>query len=104
MATVDAQILLLRSQITSCEAQLQRLRVQLAEAERNQLLSSVGATDVVSYTTLSQPESVSQTWPLHKNEYKRYGRQLIMPEIGLTGTVTCEQLGYASFLFLLRKF
>jgi adenylyltransferase/sulfurtransferase len=24
-------------------------------------------------------------WPLEKNEYKRYGRQLIMPEIGLQG-------------------
>jgi adenylyltransferase/sulfurtransferase len=24
-------------------------------------------------------------WPLEKNEYKRYGRQLIMPEIGLHG-------------------
>ncbi|KAH7390822.1 hypothetical protein DE146DRAFT_618511 [Phaeosphaeria sp. MPI-PUGE-AT-0046c] len=24
-------------------------------------------------------------WPLDKNEYKRYGRQLIMPEIGLRG-------------------
>ncbi|KAL1794891.1 hypothetical protein ACET3X_006707 [Alternaria dauci] len=24
-------------------------------------------------------------WPLQKNEYKRYGRQLIMPEIGLKG-------------------
>jgi adenylyltransferase/sulfurtransferase len=24
-------------------------------------------------------------WPLEKNEYKRYGRQLIMPEVGLQG-------------------
>jgi len=24
-------------------------------------------------------------WPLSSNDYKRYGRQLIMPEIGLTG-------------------
>jgi adenylyltransferase/sulfurtransferase len=27
----------------------------------------------------------SSKWPLEKNEYKRYGRQLIMPEIGLQG-------------------
>jgi adenylyltransferase/sulfurtransferase len=27
----------------------------------------------------------SSRWPLEKNEYKRYGRQLIMPEIGLQG-------------------
>lgn len=27
----------------------------------------------------------AKRWPLEKNEYKRYGRQLIMPEIGLQG-------------------
>ena len=32
----------------------------------------------------SLPDRVSR-WPLEKNEYKRYGRQLIMPEIGLQG-------------------
>jgi adenylyltransferase/sulfurtransferase len=30
------------------------------------------------------PDGVSR-WPLEKSEYKRYGRQLIMPEIGLQG-------------------
>ena len=30
----------------------------------------------------------TQKWPLEKDEYKRYGRQLIMPEIGLQGK--CE--------------
>jgi len=29
-------------------------------------------------------------WPLEKNEYKRYGRQLIMPEIGLKGKFGLE--------------
>jgi adenylyltransferase/sulfurtransferase len=29
--------------------------------------------------------SSDRRWPLEKNEYKRYGRQLIMPEIGLRG-------------------
>jgi adenylyltransferase/sulfurtransferase len=28
-------------------------------------------------------------WPLEMNEYKRYGRQLIMPEIGLQGELDC---------------
>lgn len=30
-------------------------------------------------------ERPSSKWPLAKHEYKRYGRQLIMPEIGLRG-------------------
>lgn len=29
--------------------------------------------------------SYEKRWPLEKHEYKRYGRQLIMPEIGLKG-------------------
>jgi adenylyltransferase/sulfurtransferase len=29
--------------------------------------------------------SSDRRWPLEKNEYKRYGRQLIMPEVGLRG-------------------
>jgi adenylyltransferase/sulfurtransferase len=31
----------------------------------------------------------SPRWPLEINEYKRYGRQLIMPEIGLQGELGC---------------
>jgi hypothetical protein len=34
----------------------------------------------------SDGASHAQKWPLEQNEYKRYGRQLIMPEIGLQGT------------------
>jgi adenylyltransferase/sulfurtransferase len=30
-------------------------------------------------------DSTERRWPLEKNEYKRYGRQLIMPEVGLQG-------------------
>jgi adenylyltransferase/sulfurtransferase len=37
-------------------------------------------------TALSQPlEEAPNKWPLSQEEYKRYGRQLIMPEIGLQG-------------------
>lgn len=32
-----------------------------------------------------ETEVPSSRWPLAKHEYKRYGRQLIMPEIGLRG-------------------
>ncbi|KAF1914235.1 molybdopterin biosynthesis protein moeB [Ampelomyces quisqualis] len=30
-------------------------------------------------------------WPLDKNEYKRYGRQLIMPEVGLQGQLRLKK-------------
>jgi adenylyltransferase/sulfurtransferase len=104
--TVEA----LRRQIASCEAQLQTLRQQLAEAEHNQQqrleqerLRHVSPKDPFEHdmnfgihddfrseilAALSDTDNegeVKSRWPLDAAEYKRYGRQLIMPEIGLQG-------------------
>ncbi|KAJ4292691.1 hypothetical protein N0V90_009354 [Kalmusia sp. IMI 367209] len=99
----------LRQQIASCELQLQELQRQLAEAEyQNQqqvhLEQSVHAgTDPLAHdfshgvhddfkseilAALSQAEEEAPSrrrWPLEPSEYRRYGRQLIMPEVGLPG-------------------
>ena len=108
----------LRKQIATCEATLQDLRQQLAEAEQNQNQppklvpqkrpSATDPTDPLDHDMnfgvpddfrtevfaildqggkkLKQAEAEeTQRWPLEKDEYKRYGRQLIMPEIGLQG-------------------
>jgi adenylyltransferase/sulfurtransferase len=37
--------------------------------------------------------AAEQRWPLQKNEYRRYGRQLIMPEIGLQGYYALDNQG-----------
>ncbi|KAF2735777.1 hypothetical protein EJ04DRAFT_434472 [Polyplosphaeria fusca] len=100
----------LRRQIASCEAQLNDLRQQLAEAEvshreQDQLRRSAHPSpdplvhdmsfgihdDFRSevFAALSQVEEERppmRRWPLDPRDYKRYGRQLIMPEIGLQGT------------------
>lgn len=102
----------LRQQIAACEAQLLDLRRQLVEAEHQQRQqreqerlqrSAQKAPDPLAYdftygihddfrteifAALSQDEDAQQAtkrWPLERTEYKRYGRQLIMPEIGLQG-------------------
>jgi adenylyltransferase/sulfurtransferase len=108
----------LRKQISTCEATLQDLRQQLAEAELIQRQQqkvvpkkrplatdptnpldhdmNFGVPDdfrseifAVLEHEAKAPERdvppVSSRWPLEKNEYRRYGRQLIMPEIGLQG-------------------
>jgi adenylyltransferase/sulfurtransferase len=98
-------------QIASCEAQLEDLRRQLAEAEHFQqqqreqdgLRQTTSAfadplthdmsygihddfrSEVFAALSHVEQDSPSQKWPLNKTEYKRYGRQLIMPEIGLQG-------------------
>ncbi|KAF1831317.1 molybdopterin biosynthesis protein moeB [Decorospora gaudefroyi] len=114
----------LRKQISTCEATLEDLRHQLAEAERiqRQQQKSVPqkrplATDPASpldhdmnfgvpddfrseiFAVLKQEaKAVEGTeseepsrWPLEKNEYKRYGRQLIMPEVGLQGQLRLKK-------------
>ncbi|KAH8723174.1 hypothetical protein GQ44DRAFT_685549 [Phaeosphaeriaceae sp. PMI808] len=112
MATVIAA---LREQITSCESTLSELRHQLAEAEQTQQQQDkVLQQKSVSHDPLDHdmnfgvpddfrsevfaildhqhaPHDAAggvrheKRWPLEKNEYRRYGRQLIMPEIGLQG-------------------
>lgn len=105
----------LRQQIASCESQLQDLRRQLAEAEyqgqqeqaklQSQQTTHSSGFDPLAHdfshgvhddfkseilAVLSQaeeaPPASKRRWPLEPNEYKRYGRQLIMPEVGLQGT------------------
>jgi adenylyltransferase/sulfurtransferase len=103
----------LRQQISSCEAALQDLRQQLAEAEHNHRQEekvlrqkpphssdplghdmNFGVPDDFRsevFAVLEQEHDAQENiveekmWPLEKNEYRRYGRQLIMPEIGLQG-------------------
>ena len=110
--TAETVVNSLRQQITSCESQLQDLKRQLAEAEyqsqqqRTHLQSEHNVhsgADPLAYdfshgvhddfkseilAALSQSEETARPpkrWPLESDEYKRYGRQLIMPEIGLQG-------------------
>lgn len=104
----------LRQQISSHEASLRDLRQQLAEAEHNQQQQekvlrqkpklsndpldhdmNFGVPDdfrseifaILEQEPRAASDNTADTrkWPLESNEYKRYGRQLIMPEIGLQG-------------------
>ncbi|KAF2627521.1 hypothetical protein BU25DRAFT_392640 [Macroventuria anomochaeta] len=103
----------LRQQIGHHEAALQDLRQQLAKAEHNQQQQekvlrqkpklsndpldhdmNFGVPDDFRseiFAILDQEPSADNStaeerrWPLEPHEYKRYGRQLIMPEIGLQG-------------------
>ncbi|KAF2453394.1 molybdenum cofactor [Lineolata rhizophorae] len=76
--TIDTTIHTLREEIASCETRLAELRTQLAAAEaRSQ--------------TESRNEQKARKWPLEKDDYKRYGRQLILPEIGLQGQLRLKK-------------
>ncbi|KAF1356074.1 hypothetical protein EJ07DRAFT_130529 [Lizonia empirigonia] len=110
----------LRRQIASHETALQDLRQQLAEAEHNQQQQekALRQTPKLSDDPLDhdmnfgvphdfrseifaildqQPQAACNSidegkrWPLDPTEYKRYGRQLIMPEIGLQGQLNLRK-------------
>ncbi|KAI9739573.1 MAG: Urmylation protein [Cirrosporium novae-zelandiae] len=78
--TTDDSCIALREQIRQTEIQLTCLKEQLAHAESG-LVKNARPLD----HNESNTSTTSQKWPLLPEEYKRYGRQMIIPEIGLEG-------------------
>jgi adenylyltransferase/sulfurtransferase len=72
-ATTTAEAL--RAQIIATEIQLDSLKRQLTEIEEKE-----------SNTQNDVEPSHPSKWPLSQEEYKRYGRQMIVPGIGIQGT------------------
>lgn len=63
------------------QALLNRVREQAQEIE--QLRAQLGQRDQLSSRAT---DSVADTgWPLQQGEYRRYGRQMILQEVGLQG-------------------
>lgn len=93
MEAIGGLVQRLRYQITAVETVLSDLKSQLAKAEQEagQRTKSTQSNGQ-SYTSCIDPieevmgsEHVVRTWMLEPEEYKRYGRQLIMPEVGIKG-------------------
>lgn len=91
--SIEDQIKKLEKQIEHYKSEQERLQAQLRELrdhtnEESQLTRNT--------TRISQPETSNiltgskKTYPLLHTEYKRYGRQLIMPEIGLAGQLSLK--------------
>ena len=83
MDSVTASAEALRRQIAVTEEELKKLKEQLAKVESKDVSPS-------SFE-LSKPEKnvtgpvTLAKWPLLPEEYKRYGRQMIVPSIGIQG-------------------
>jgi hypothetical protein len=73
METASASAEALKKQIAEMECQLEALKEQLTKVEASQLANG-------------RPMEDKETeWPLLLEEYKRYGRQMILPSIGIQG-------------------
>lgn len=73
----------LRAQIATTEVQLAALKRDLAGAEKvaEANLESTGAAG----NQHKAGNDCGGRWPLLLEEYKRYGRQMIVPQVGLEG-------------------
>lgn len=66
----------LRQKIAETEKQLAELKSQLA---------SIPAASEVDGIVDATENSHARKWPLSQEEYTRYGRQMIVPSIGIEG-------------------
>lgn len=71
----------LREQIEKAEEELKNLREQLAQAEAYE-------QEKEAETRTASTNGSAWKWPLKAEEYDRYGRQLILPNMGIQGQVT----------------
>jgi len=93
MDAVDDLVHRLRSQITAVEGQLGDLKSQLAAAEQaaaqishpNQQNGETHGSIMDEASLDADSEDQIRSLPLTYDEYRRYGRQMIMPEVGLSG-------------------
>lgn len=104
--SLERQIATFEAKLTELRAELQRTIISKEQAEEalelTRALDGGFPQDQTDEITTALPPSqdqeqgqVSQSpkrkWPLEKEEYKRYGRQLIMPEIGLHGQLRLKR-------------
>jgi adenylyltransferase/sulfurtransferase len=83
MESISSKVDDLRRQIARAEEELNELRAQLTHAEKEE---ATAPPDVTPLSLASQKE-ISK-WPLSSEEYKRYGRQMIVPNIGIKGKIS----------------
>lgn len=80
----------LKKQIVDIEIQLKRLREQLVKLEAQEISKSLDELSVnqpVHQENVDEKNEAQRKWPLSEEEYKRYGRQMIVPNIGIQGNV-----------------
>lgn len=87
MESANASAEALKRQIEATEAELSKLRAQLAQVEAG------CATQSTSNLSINAPpgfvaQDAEKKWPLLPEEYKRYGRQMIVPSIGIKGILS----------------
>lgn len=111
-SSLESQVRSLRQQVESTETQLRNLKIQLHQAEQqceasrqleqawagglpqdwiDETLAALSPEAQQAAGQDSKPNSTHGRWPLETDEYKRYGRQMILPEVGLHGQLRMKK-------------
>ncbi|KAL5321018.1 hypothetical protein ACEPPN_011828 [Leptodophora sp. 'Broadleaf-Isolate-01'] len=92
-ATASAETL--RNQISATEDELKRLKEQLASVEAHDAEAAqrgMAGLDLSAAGLVTENGSENERkWPLSEEEYKRYGRQMIVPSIGIQGQLRLKE-------------
>lgn len=87
MGNIEETCISLRARISATEEQLAGLKRDLVNAER----TAAGNSESADATPrIQQPNDNTRQWPLLPEEYRRYGRQMIIPQVGLEGECNCS--------------
>ena len=100
MGPQNSEVENLQFEIDTLEAQVARLRIKMAEllaelesSNTSKIISNPNEAALGNHadTTIDSPIASNQTigsrWPLDLEDYKRYGRQMILLQIGLKGWI-----------------
>lgn len=82
-ASISAETL--RTQIATAEKQLKALKDQLAGLESADKADNQPPQPRHDEQLENSTNGKSTTWPLTQEEYNRYGRQMVVPSIGIQG-------------------
>jgi len=83
---MDEKAAALREQITAAALKLHSLKAELANLEAQDVSEKLGK---LKATDENESHVTQGKWPLSSEEYKRYGRQMIVPNIGIQGWFAC---------------
>ena len=81
MESAHASAAALRKQIEVTETELGRLKALLAHVEAGTVPQKIGGLSIEE----ENASPMGRKWPLKSEEYKRYGRQMIVPSVGIQG-------------------
>ena len=103
LQSVRCTLKLTRQSVAQLEATVAQLEYRKAKLEASQNGSVIPRKRRATVAAEADPDhgesdmavDVAHRWPLQSEEYTRYGRQLIMPEIGLEGWLPCTAWGSA---------